>query len=45
MAAAEIRFLQHSQSAGKQVNVAKALEHGADEQDIAEAIQVGKMVR
>ena len=28
-----------------QTNVAKALEDGADEQEIAEAIEVGKMVR
>ena len=28
-----------------QINVAKALERGADEQEIADAIQVGKMVR
>ena len=28
-----------------QINVAKALENGADEQEIAEAIEVGKMVR
>jgi AhpD family alkylhydroperoxidase len=28
-----------------QINVAKALESGAGEQEIAEAIQVGKMVR
>jgi AhpD family alkylhydroperoxidase len=28
-----------------QINVAKALESGADEQEIAAAIQVGKMVR
>ena len=28
-----------------ETNVAKALENGADEQDIAEAIEVGKMVR
>ena len=28
-----------------QINVAKALEGGANEQEIADAIQVGKMVR
>ena len=28
-----------------QTNVAKALENGIDEQEIAEAIEVGKMVR
>lgn len=28
-----------------QTNIAKALENGADEQEIAEAIEVGKMVR
>ncbi len=28
-----------------QTNVTKALENGADEQEIAQAIQVGKMVR
>jgi len=28
-----------------EINVAKALENGADEQEIAEAIEVGKMVR
>ena len=28
-----------------QTNVAKALENGADEQEIAEAIEIGKMVR
>lgn len=28
-----------------ETNVAKALENGADEQDIVEAIEVGKMVR
>lgn len=28
-----------------EVNFAKALENGADEQEIAEAIEVGKMVR
>ena len=28
-----------------EINVAEALKNGADQQDIAEAIQVGKMVR
>jgi AhpD family alkylhydroperoxidase len=28
-----------------EVNIAKALENGADEQEISEAIEVGKMVR
>lgn len=28
-----------------QINVTKALESGADEQEIAEAVEVGKMVR